>query len=242
MLRLTINAIIFAAALGIGIFVASEGRQSLKNAKPTHVVPNVPDHFELFSAPKAASPPQIDETAPWLEKKTHCRDPKILPFWNALLRDKASREVIEYSTDVIDCKDILEIKHIDLNGDGQSEVLIRAVTIPSCGAVGNCDFWILEKVNGRYRILLHGDDYWDASQMGEQVLRKRTKGYRDILLKGHFSASDTSYSTYKYNGKRYVEKGCRYKVPDYLNSDDKRTKWKFVSCEEYYRSLDSGVR
>ncbi len=227
--------LVLFATFVFGLLCVSTYQQERLCQKPLQSVPIVETGFDVSArAPDAASHRQ-----PPIEQKTYCSDLRIMPIWKTLLADKASREVLEYSTDVTDCKDILEIKYVDLNGDRKNEVLVRAVSIPSCGAVGNCDFWILEKRNGRYRIILHDNDYWDITEMGKQVLRKRTNGYRDVLLKGHFSAAETSFVTYRYNGKRYVQSRCRYQVPDHSRSDANQTRWHFISCSKFARRLDN---
>jgi hypothetical protein len=227
--------LVFFATFGFGLLCVSNDQPKRVCHRPLQIEPIVETGYD-FSArvPDDAS----NRHAP-IERKTYCTDRRIMPIWNTLLGDKASREVLEYSTDVTDCKDILEIKYFDLNGDRKYEVLVRAVSIPSCGAVGNCDFWILEKRNGRFRIILHDNDYWDITEMGKQVLRERTNEYRDILLKGHFSAAETSFVTYRYNGKRYVQARCRYQVPDHSRSDANQTKWHFIPCIEFARRLDN---
>lgn len=235
MLRYVSFLLVFCTTFAIGLICAPANHSLLEKSIQPGPNPAAEARHDFFEIAAPERPKPTVRYAP--PKKTFCSDSEILPIWNALFRDKESREVLEYSTDVQDCREILEIKYIDLNGDRRKEVLVRAVTIPSCGAVGNCDFWVLEKRTGRHRILLHGDDYWDASRMGEQVLRNRTKGYRDILLKGHFSASDTSYSTYRFNGNRYIESRCRYHIPDHENSTADETKWHFVTCNEYARRL-----
>ncbi|MGQ0541454.1 MAG: hypothetical protein ACT4O9_06340 [Blastocatellia bacterium] len=143
------------------------------------------------------------------------------------------REILDYTTQSPDCRDVFEIKHVDLNRDGRKEILVRSTTAQFCGAVGNCDFWIFERRRSGLRMLLHGDDYWDVTKMGDQVKRTRTNGYSDILLKGHFSVSETSYSTYKFNGRKYVETKCLYETPKEHNGD--KTTWEFVTCKEFYR-------
>lgn len=233
MLRSTSYVIVFLFAFVLGLLFAPTVSPSL-NEQPDAPAPYLVNvHHDFFGSATQNNATKPVKTAQTKELTTFCNDRKILPIWKALFRDGASREVLEYSNNARDCRDILEIYHVDLNGDRRSEVLVRAVTLPSCGAVGNCDFWVLEKRSGRYRIILHGDDYWDITEMGKQMLHQKTNGYRDILLKGHFSAAETRYVTYRFNGKRYVVSRCRYQVHDHANSTAKKPKWHFVSCKQF---------
>ncbi len=100
-----------------------------------------------------------------------------------------------------------------------------------CGAVGNCGFWIFEKKGKNYRKILSASDYVDITEMGKQITRKETKGNFDILLKGHWSASDTGYYTYKFNGQKYTETKCLVEACVICTGDN--PKWKFFSCREY---------
>ena len=137
-------------------------------------------------------------------------------------------------------RDAFEISYFDLNRDGKKEILARGIGIPFCGAVGNCDMFVLQKIRKGLRVLLHADDYTDATEMGEQVSRRRTNGYLDITTKGHFSASETSHTTYKFNGIKYVEISCKYEIATYDRENN--LAWEFISCKEFYRRLDRDLK
>src|SRR5829696_3631212 len=113
-----------------------------------------------------------------------CYDMNILPIWHELKKDEEFQDRVGYWSDSSDCSDMLEIKIVDLNSDGKKEFLVRGKNFHLCGAVGNCGFWIFEKKGSRFRRLLSGSDYVDISALGEQVLRTKTKGYADLLLRG----------------------------------------------------------
>lgn len=164
--------------------------------------------------------------------KPFCNDKNILSVWQFLLKDRYFREWPQDLNASLDCKDMLEIKQIDLNEDGNKEILLRGKNL--CSAVGNCPYWIYQKQGKSYQKLLSDTDYIDVSKLGEQMLKTKSNGYHDILLKGHLSASDTSYAFYKFDGKKYrlnknLVKACIICVGD-------NPKWKFMTLREYWNS------
>ena len=173
------------------------------------------------------------------EYKPTCDDSKIKPIWLALHKDSEFRERIDEMFEEHDCKDMFEIYRTDLNRDGRKEVLVRGAITEFCGGVGNCMFWVMQKRGRGYKILISASDYVDRSDMGGQILRKSSKGYSDILLKGHFSAAETSFSYYKFDGRRYRESKCLYELPVSYNGDE--PVWGFISCKEFTRRLDAEI-
>ena len=171
--------------------------------------------------------------------KPTCNDPKIKPLWIALHKDREFRERIDGMFGEHDCKDMFEIYPADLNQDGKKEIFIRGSITEFCGGVGNCMFWTLEKRSRGYKILISSTDYVDRSGMGEQIRKTFSKGYSDILLKGHFSAAETSFSYYKFDGRRYRESKCLYELPVGYNGDE--PVWGFISCKEFTRRLDAEI-
>jgi hypothetical protein len=194
-------------------------------AKPSEAVPIAqPDFFATTPPPVAQPPPRA----------LSCYDMNILPIWHELKKDEEFKDRVGYSSDSPDCSAMLEIETVDLNSDGKREFLARGKDFPLCSPVGNCGFWIFEKKGSRFRKLFSSSDYVDISALGEQVLRTRTKGYADLLLRGHFSAAETGYYTYKFNGRRYVESRCRYKVPSY-DGGGSPSSWEMITCDEFDR-------
>jgi hypothetical protein len=187
-------------------------------------------HYDFYSFPEVSKGRNSELDI----KKTICKDPRILPVWNALRLDKDFRERLEYTTETPDCTAMFEIKFADLNRDGRVEILVRGRTAQLCGATGNCEFWVLERKGKRYRIILSASDYVDASEMGTQVLRAKTKGYANLLLKGHQSASDTSYEYYKFNGREYKPAKCL--VDACVVCVEPGARWHWVTCDRYWHS------
>lgn len=188
-------------------------------------------------SPQSATDEKIDQEE---QQRKTCTDSEVRPVWNAIRRNKKVKDALDDAISPSDCRAAFEIGYFDLNGDGKKEVFARAIGIPFCGAVGNCDLFILKRTIGGLRLLLHADDQIDLANMGEQISRRSTNGYLDITTKGHFSASETSFTTYKFNGSRYVETGCKYQVPEYDRSG--RLSWELISCKEFYRRLDRDLK
>lgn len=228
------NLVTFFMSLIVGLLCVPIAELLTKTSSPENRPKQIlfgPSEIKPTQSMKA-SRPRDQEEVPRLSRG-FCNDPKIKPIWNAIRRDKEVRDALDEETSTPDCRDIFEIRYVDLNRRGKKEILARVLSIPFCGAVGNCDLFVLEQTRKGLRLLLHANDYVDATEMGEQVLRKRTNGYLDILTKGHFSAAETSHTTYNFNGRKYVETNCKYSVPKYDNSG--KANWEFISCKEFTR-------
>jgi len=248
MARFGLQLLTFFLSLAIGVFsgLIRLGPASESRTHDTTERVTAGEYYDFFAAntADASTPPAniYSKIVPGEARKTFCSNPTIRPIWKLIRRDPEVREALEYvwsTWDYSDCKDMFELKYVDLDRDGRAEILVRGGGTQLCGGVGNCDFWVIKRERKGLRLLLHADDYVDVTDMGKQVLKVRTNGYADLLLKGHFSASETSYSTYKYNGRRYVETKCRYHVPNYNDPhyDNEKPTWHFISCREFNREM-----
>ncbi len=218
--------------VGLG---AVAGLRSIGSPQPEQRVgttpPKAAESYDFFSPPVVST--EMPELPPGFKaKKTYCTDRRIRPIWNAIRRDKEWRKILEYTLGSPNCVDMFEVAKKDLNGDGMKEVMVRGMTGQLCGGVGNCELWVFEVRNGKYRLLLNSSDYHQRSPMGKQVRSTRTNGYRDLLLTWHLSASDTSFTDYKFNGRKYVESRCRYETPEHIPNSD-RVRWRFVPCDRF---------
>jgi len=165
-----------------------------------------------------------------------CRSRTLLPVWISLIRDKYFKECASNFAYSGNCADMLEVKHVDLNQDGKKEILIRGANFNLCSAVGNCGFWIFEKKGRNYVRLLSASDYVDISELGEQIQKKRTNGYFDILLKGHFDVSNTNYYFYKFDGRKY--RLTRSMVDAYVPGSNPNPRWEFITWHEFEKRLN----
>ncbi len=103
---------------------------------------------------------------------------------------------------------MLDVQEIDLNSDEQKEFILQGNNGNLCSATGSCAVWIYQRKNDGYKLLLQSYAYSDGVEKWIEVKKQKTKGYREILLKTHSSASDTIYYFYKFNGNRYIEINC----------------------------------
>jgi hypothetical protein len=94
------------------------------------------------------------------------------------------------------------ITWIDLNGDGTPEVVAQGMGVLSCGATGNCPFWVLRKSKAGYQVILEGGAQTFTIQ------RSSTNGFRDIVLSTHGSSSSGGLMIYQYQEDVYKAVGC----------------------------------
>lgn len=234
-MRLGLQIFVCFLTFGIGMFFgtafnqATNSRTALTENKTLTANSTSASTYRFFTMPEPAKP--VDDK--YDRKKPYCNNQKILPIWHLLQRDKEFIKRVGYSGESADCSDMLEIKYIDLNKDGKPEILVRGNNFQLCSAVGNCGFWIFGR-NGRgFRTLLSSADYIDRSKIGEQVLKSRTNGYSNIVLKGHMDAANTDFDYFRFNGLRYVSYKCM--VEAYVPGSSEDPKWEFITCKEYDR-------
>jgi hypothetical protein len=92
------------------------------------------------------------------------------------------------------------VKMIDLDGDGVPEVVAQAFA--GCSATGNCPFWIFRKTGKHYEPLLetYGQTF--------TIQKHSTRGYKDIVVSVHGSATQFGLTDYHYSDGQYVAAGC----------------------------------
>jgi hypothetical protein len=92
------------------------------------------------------------------------------------------------------------IKTIDLNSDGVPEVVAQGMV--NCSPTGNCPFWVFQKTNHSYKLLL--ESYGQTFT----IQKRRTNGYRDIVVSMQGSATESGLTDYRYKDGSYHEVGC----------------------------------
>lgn len=233
MKRYTFYLLVALLTFGIGSYFALKlsWTSNLETSASPQFLKNISKKTDFKSTfPKPFDPTKSQEEKP---TKPFCYDKDISPIWKVLLKDKYFGEQSPFSHEgKLGCEDLLEIKRVDLNHDGNKEILVRAINGNLCSAVGNCRFWIFETNGGKYRKLLDETDYTDVSKLGEQILKKRTRGYSDILLKWHIGAPDTGYQFYKFNGKKY--KLSRDLVNAYSVDFEGKPTWEMISAKRFW--------
>jgi hypothetical protein len=85
----------------------------------------------------------------------------------------------------------------ELRGD---LILVQAHNLDGCGAVGNCQFFLLD---GKHHVLLS-----NVAAYYLTILTSLHHGDPDILLGEHISASETAQTWYRFNGSRYEAVRC----------------------------------
>jgi hypothetical protein len=219
-------------AVGIAFAAAVAALVSIFTPMPNHSPAALASEgYDFFSPARVETPP------PPQKAELSCYDHYILPIWQELKKDKDFVDRLHAMDGTLNCSDMLEIKAIDLNRDGRSEFLVRGKDFQFCGATGNCKFWAFEKRGAQAQILLSATDYGEKTQLGDQVQRSRAGGYANLLLKGHFTAAETSYTTYRFDGKRYVESRCMYEVPKHTR--DGEGSMELITCEEFRRRSEN---
>lgn len=103
---------------------------------------------------------------------------------------------------------------IDLNSDGTPEVVAQGMV--SCGATGNCPFWVLRKSEPGYEVLLEGEAQTFTIQGSS------TNGFRDIVLSTHGSYSSGGLTNYQYQENAYKDVGCYYNEWTVLEGENVR--------------------
>lgn len=92
------------------------------------------------------------------------------------------------------------VKLIDLNRDGIPEVVAQSTA--DCTATGNCSFWVFQKVQKKYKLLLQGYGQTFTIQ------KTRTHRFRDIVVSMHGSAFESGLTDYRFESGAYREGAC----------------------------------
>jgi hypothetical protein len=93
----------------------------------------------------------------------------------------------------------------DLDGDGAPEWLVKVGLPRFCDARGNCQQYVFQRVRGEVALLLQ------ASGQRLSALESESRGYRDLVVEGHLSASETYVHEYAWNGSSYAQSQCKVK-------------------------------
>ena len=95
---------------------------------------------------------------------------------------------------------IRDVRAIDLNGDGQPEIVVEG---DRCFAgADNSNYFVFEKKGPKYKLLL------DDSAAAFGVLPTRSQGYRDVVTDHHMAAQAYARTLYKFDGHEYAQSQC----------------------------------
>jgi hypothetical protein len=89
---------------------------------------------------------------------------------------------------------------IDLNEDGQLELIVLAKNTYYCGS-GGCNPWIIQKENGSYKQLLEAFGRPFISQ-------SKTQGYFDFVALSNSGAFREGGAVYQWQGSAYERRDC----------------------------------
>ena len=95
----------------------------------------------------------------------------------------------------------LRVRRVNL-GSGPG-LVVRGTSL-LCGATGNCQMWLLRKVDGRW-VSLFGADEAPVAE-GFQLGPDSTNGVKDLAISANISAAGEKRTTYKFDGKVYRAK------------------------------------
>jgi hypothetical protein len=199
--RVFLHVLVAAVTMAIGIaFFAMT--QLFVSLRPT-------PQAEATEPPRSVLRP-VESDRPLTVLELSCYDPHILRIWHELRHDEEFNDRLRFSTGMLNCSEMLLVKGVDLNGDGNDEILVRGKGPQLCGATGNCGYWVFALTKARVRMLLSASDHTETYELGEEVQPSRSRGYADLILDRHHGAAETSFRTYRFDGIGYGESRCVY--------------------------------
>lgn len=135
-------------------------------------------------------------------------------FRKALVKQLVRDGDIDSSCAKNPAAEVIGVKAIDLNQEGQPEYLVEGQSCACGGADSNCLNWVYRNNNGSYEQILGNE----LSQGGTALdaLKTRTNGYLDLGAVA-IGANRVVSITYKFDGQRYRSAKC-----EECNSDGER--------------------
>ena len=152
-----------------------------------------------------------------------CNDKSIQPFWDELKKHESFKNLDElyywYDNGAVNSHDCSEFFRVsedkDLNGDGREEYFVQGINYGFCSMSGECDFYIFQLQDGKYRKILFGDYSLD-----QKALKSVTKDYFDIETRTNDRLGDNSIFVYKFDGKRYKLTQCFTRILQVFKNGD----------------------
>ena len=102
---------------------------------------------------------------------------------------------------------------INLLDDKSKQIVVRCPA-SSCGAGGNCEFWVLVRDSGKLKQI------FEENGWGLIVRPSSHGGFHDVAVPHHLSARETLFSVYQFNGTAYRRVDCYVATfdPDHLRN------------------------
>lgn len=144
-------------------------------------------------------------------------------FQLILKNDNEIKEAVSGGTVAKQLAKDMTIEKIDLNKDGQPEYIVVILDGGICGALGNCPDWVYQKSGGGYQLLLR--------TFGRTLSPEKTSTdkFRDLRSEGGDSATEGSFTIYKFGGEKYQANGCFTRI---YATKGKKEKIVSIKCEE----------
>src|SRR5215469_1023933 len=123
----------------------------------------------------------------------------------AQLRPSMSDLNIESEQQLRDFAARTQIKVVDLGGRGKRQVLAQAVDPFGffCSPTGNCEVWIFRWVGDKYSVILTR-----GAVQNFTIQPTITKGFHDIVLGQHGSATEQGLTLFRFDGSAYRLVAC----------------------------------
>ena len=217
-------------AFGIGSFFAA--KFWAKNSDSIiHSVPPVREDI-IFACP-ILSDNQTTEVS--------CDDKVINTVWEMLMKNKsflndAYINVVQ-ARQIKDCRELFDVKPTQLNDDGNKEFLVIGNYLIFCDSGGDCQTWIVAKINNQYKIVFYSTAGTSTTKLYPhneiETLDIKTHGLKDlkVFIPNGWDADNLGY--FKFDGKKYQLRKClRDFNSAYVYDSDYDEEWLGVKTNE----------
>jgi hypothetical protein len=110
---------------------------------------------------------------------------------------KYRRTLADFEQTFRDIPSFMRVAQIDVDGDGEKEVVIQSLGEETCGAVGNCFVLVLKPDGKSYDVMLTsgGESF--------EVRRPKAGASAQIVTAGHDSASEKTLEVFELCGREF---------------------------------------
>ena len=136
-------------------------------------------------------PGSLSDGSQELLPQVTCSDPRMRVAWSLIeegIRNDATLERAE-TPQLKDCSHFIEIANVDLNDDGENEILMRGKRIPFCGMTGSCSFYVFQRRNKEFARIMLGSIASNQS-IERSITEKYRRGFRILSLTDYQGADE----------------------------------------------------
>ncbi len=204
MRRYTFYLAVALLAFGIGFCVVYI--YTLRNAETISEPVNWANNEVIQTTPLSQNQKEI---VAFVKEKLNCQDEAVKTVWKKLEKEK---DFVEWSNYVIEaniinnCQEVFERQTVDLNNDESDEIILKGTRPFFCGSGGDCQTWIVSKINNEYRIIFDAVAGEDSD--GLQFPNKETHKFNDIKVKRYHGFASDNMGFFEFDGKQYRIKKC----------------------------------